>query len=250
MSDAIRVTTNAGEFGVRFNRYLQRSIAVARRTTQEVVEEQARGLVRNAFKYTPPMAGRTFAKGFRASKKAIRNSLRKALVIRNEATIARQLDRARRAARREQLEIVSRELEASPSALVQFIKEHQKPDKRYPDSAPKHFTTVAKRAQVEALLERTIGVTAAGWCKAATRLRVIFPDWVGRLQSKNSGTASLRVSGNIVAFRARNPNKHTDSATIQRALQQAYDIQAEAMRSRLVSGIAARAIRRSDVFSR
>jgi hypothetical protein len=250
MSDAIRVTTNAGEFGVRFNRYLQRSIAITRRTTQEVVEEQARGLVRNAFKYTPPMAGRTFAKGFRASKKAIKNSLRKALVIRNEATIARQLDRARRAARREQLEIVSRELEASPAALVQFIKEHQKPDKRYPDNAPKHFTTVAKRAQVEALLERTIGVTAAGWCKAATRLGVIFPDWVGRLQSKNPGTVNLRVSGNIVAFRTRNPNKHTDSATIQRALQQAYDIQAEAMRERLVSGIAARAIRRSDVFSR
>jgi len=250
MSDAIRVTTNAGEFGVRFNRYLQRSIAITRRTTQEVVEEQARGLVRNAFKYTPPMAGRTFAVGYRASKKAIKNSLRKALVIRNEATVARQLDRARRAARREQLEIVSRELDASPSALVQFIKQNQKPDKRYPDNAPKHFTTVAKRAQVEALLERTIGVTAAGWCKAATRLRVIFPEWIGRLQSKNPGTANLRVSGNIVAFRARNPNKHTDSATIQRALQQAYDIQAEAMRRRLVSGIAARAIRRSDVFSR
>ena len=250
MSDGIRVTTNAGEFGARFNRYLQRSIGVTRRTTQEVVEEQARGLVRNAFKYTPPMAGRTFAAGYRASKKAIRNSLRKALVIRNEATIARQLDRARRAARREQLEIVFRELQASPAALVQFIKEHQKPDKRYPDSAPKHFSTVVKRAQVEALLERTIGVTAAGWCKAATKLRVVFPDWVGRLQSKNSGTANLRVSGNIVAFRARNPNRHTDSATIQRALQQAYDIQAEAMRRRLISGISARAIRRSDVFSR
>jgi len=160
------------------------------------------------------------------------------------------LDRARRAARREQLEIVFRELQASPAALVQFIKEHQKPDKRYPDSAPKHFSTVVKRAQVEALLERTIGVTAAGWCKAATKLRVVFPDWVGRLQSKNSGTANLRVSGNIVAFRARNPNRHTDSATIQRALQQAYDIQAEAMRRRLISGISARAIRRSDVFSR
>lgn len=182
--------------------------------------------------------------------KAIRNSLRKALVIRNEATVARQLEKARTAARRAQVQEVTRELEASPAALVQFIKQHQKRDKRYPDDAPKHFTTVAKRAQVEALLERTIGVTAAGWCKAATALRVTFPDWVGRLQSKNTGTAALRVIGNIVAFRARNPNRHTDSATIQRALQQAYDIQAEAMRRRLISGISARAIRRSDVFSR
>ena len=250
MSDAIQITTNAGEFGARFDRYLQRSIAVTRRTTQEVVEEQARGLVRNAFKYTPPMAGRSFAKGLSASKKAIRNSLRKALVIRNETTIARQLDRARNAARRSQLEVVSREMEATPAALVQFIKEHQKPDKRYPDSAPKHFTTVAKRAQVEALLERTIGVTAAGWCRAASALRVTFPGWVGRLQSKNSGTAGMRTTGNLVEFKAVNPNRHTDSATIQRALQQAYDIQAEAMRRRLISGISARAIRRSDVFSR
>ena len=250
MSDAIRVTTNAGEFGVRFNRYLQRSIAVGRRTTQEIVEEQARGLVRNAFKYTPPMAGRSFAKGYSASKKAIRNSLRKALVIRNEATVARQLERARTAARRAQVQEIARELEASPTALVQFIKQHQRPDKHYPDRAPKHFTTVAKRTDVEKLLERTIGVTAAGWCRAASALRVTFPSWVGRLQSKNSGTAGLRTTGNLVEFKAVNPNRHTDSATIQRALQQAYDIQAEAMRRRLISGISARAIRRSDVFSR
>lgn len=250
MSDAIRITTNAGEFGRRFNRYLQRSIAVGRRTTQEIVEEQARGLVRNAFKYTPPMAGRSFAKGYSASKKQIRTSLRKALVIRNETTVARQLEKARTAARRAQVQEVARELEASPAALVQFIKQHQKRDKRYPDDAPKHFTTVAKRTDVEKLLERTIGVTAAGWCRAATALRVTYPGWVGRLQSKNTGTAALRTTGNLVEFTARNPNKHTDSATIQRALQQAYDIQAEAMRRRLISGISARAIRRSDVFSR
>jgi hypothetical protein len=250
MSDAIRVTSDAGYFAQRFNRYLQRSIQISRRSVEQVVREQAKGLIRNAFWYTPPMAGRSFAKGFSASKKAIRNTVRRALVIRNEQTIARALQTVQRPARRSELQNQAQALAASPQTLVQFIKRNQRPDKHYPDAAPKHLATVAKRAAVELLLQKTIGATAAGWCAAATLLGVNFPEWVGRWRSRNNGTVILRASGNTVQFKARNPNRHTDSATIQRALDAAYDRQAEAMRRRLVSAVAAGVIRREDVFGR
>lgn len=250
MSDAIRITTNAGYFADRFQRYLQRSIQISRRSVEQVVKTQAKGLVRNAFRYTPPMAGRTFAKGYSASKRAIRNTVRRALVMRNEAAVNRLLQNARRPARRFELERQANELQAGPATLVQFIKSNQRPDKHYPDSAPRHLSTVAKRAAVQVLLEKTIGATAAGWCAAATALGVTFPDWVGRWRSRNNGRVIFRAIGNVVEFKARNPNRHTDSATIQRALDSAYDRQAEAMRRSLVSAIAAGVLRREDVFGR
>ena len=246
----IRITTNAGFFAQRFQRYLQRSIQVSRRSVEAVVKEQAKGLVRNAFRYTPPMAGRSFAKGYSASKKAITGTVRRALVMRNEVSVHRALQTVRRNVRRVALQQLLEQLTVSPSSLVQFIKHNQKPDKHYPDGAPKHFSTVQKRKEVIALLEKTIGTTAAGWCAAATYLGVTFPDWIGRLRSKNSGNVSLQISGNVIQFKARNPNRHTDSATIQRALDGAYDRQAEAMRRRLISAIAAGVLRREDVFGR
>lgn len=250
MSDSIQITTNAGFFAQRFNRYLQRSIQISRVSVEAVVKRQAKGLIRNAFRYTPPMAGRTFAKGYSASKKAIRKTVRRALVMRNEQSTHRLLNTARRDARRVQLQEQLQEMAVQPSQLVQFIKRHQKPDKHYPDSAPKHFSTVAKRQAVDVLLEKTIGATAAGWCAAAASLGVTFPDWVGRWRSKNNGTITFRVSGNTVEFKAKNPNRHTDAATIQRALDSAYDRQAEAMRRSLISAISAGVIRREDVFGR
>jgi hypothetical protein len=249
-NDMIQITTNAGFFAQRFQRYLQRSIQISRRSVEAVVKEQAKGLIRNAFRYTPPMAGRSFAKGYSASKKAITNTVYRALVMRNEATVARSLQTVRRDTRRAALQQLAEQLAVEPSALVQFIKRNQKPDKHYPDRAPKHFSTIQKRKEVIALLEKTIGATAAGWCAAAAYLGVTFPDWVARWRSRNNGNVSLQISGNVIQFKARNPNRHTDSATIQRALDSAYDRQAEAMRRRLISAIAAGVLRREDVFGR
>ena len=208
----IRITTNAGFFAQRFQRYLQRSIQVSRRSVEAVVKEQAKGLVRNAFRYTPPMAGRSFAKGYSASKKAIIGTVRRALVMRNEVSVHRALQTVRRDARRVALQQLLEQLAVQPAALVQFIKRNQKRDKHYPDNAPKHFSTVEKRKEAIALLEKTIGATAAGWCTAATYLGVTFPDWIGRWRSKNNGSVSLQISGNVIQFKAHRLDNNSESA--------------------------------------
>ena len=246
----IRVTTNAGFFANRFARYLATQISISRLTAEQVVRREAKGLVRNAFRFTPPMAGRSFAKGFSASRKAIKATVGKALVMRNEVTVQRSLQTVRREARRVALQELAQELAVPPSTLVQFIKQNQKPDKRYPDGAPRHFSTVEKRKAVILLLEQTIGATAAGWCRAALALGITVPNWVSRWQSRNTGAVAFSVSGNVIEFKARNPNRHTDGANIQRALDSAYDRQAESIRRQLISAIARGVIQREDVFSR
>jgi hypothetical protein len=250
MMSSIRVTTNGGYFADRFARYLARQIQVSRLTVEQVVRREAKGVIKHAFKLTPPMAGRSFAKGFSASRKAIKSTVQRALVMRNEATVQRSLQTVRREARRAALQELAAELAVPPATLVQFIKQNQKPDKRYPDAAPRHFSTVEKRKAVIAMLERTIGATAAGWCRAALALGITVPDWITRWQGRNTGSVSFSMRGNVVEFKAKNPNRHTDSAHIQRALDSAYGRQAESIRRQLVQAIARGVLRREDVFGR
>jgi hypothetical protein len=246
----IRVTTNAGYFAERFARYMSRQIAVSRLTVEQVVRREAKGLLKNAFRFTPPMQGRSFAKGFSASRRAIKATVGKALEMRNQASVQRSLQTVRNEARKAALQDLAADLAVQPGALVQFIKRNQKPDKRYPQNGPRHFSTVEKRKAVVLLLEKTIGATAAGWARAALALGLTVPEWITRWKSRNVGSILFLIRGNIVEFKAVNPNKHTDARTIQAALDSAYDRQAQSIRSQLTSAIAARVIRREDVFGR
>jgi hypothetical protein len=251
MSDAIRVTTDFGSNEARFNRYLQRTIQISRLTSEQVVRREAGRLVKWAIAYTPPMANRSYAKGFSASKRAIRGSLKLALTARNAESIARGLERTRNQDRRTQYRLIQQQLEASPESVVQFIKRNQKPSKKYPTNGPKHFVTVETRKRVFALLEKTIGATAAGWVTAARALGVRgVPEWITRWSSRNNGSSQVVVSGNTVKFKARNPNRHSDSRRIQRFLDQAYFRAANNMRSQLTAAIANGVFTRQQIFGR
>ena len=248
MSDAITITTNANWLGRRFERYLRRSIQITTRSVEEVVVEQARGLVRNAFLHMPPMNVRTFFQGKKASQKAIRATVVKATAVKNEAVILRQLAARRTRVPREELEKMLEQVRLTPAALLAKIRSQQRRDKTYPDTAPKFFTTKTKRKSVQTILETTIGATAAGWCAAADRLGIIYPPWIGRWKGRNSGSVTLDVRGQVIEFKAVNPTRHQDSPTIQRALNAAFDAQANAMRNSLIQAIRRRVLRREDVF--
>lgn len=250
MSDAITVTTNAGFLARRFERYLQRSIQIGRRSVEIIVREQARGLVKHAFLYTPPMAGRSFFQGKKASQNAIAATIVKATVVKNLARVERQLSARRSNVPQEQLLQMQEQLKMTPSQMAQKIRSNRRPDKHYPDAGPKFYVTKQTRKQLRHIFEMTMGATAAGWCYAADKLGVIYPDWIGRWSSSNSGTATFQTTNTLVEFKAKNPNRHRDSRSIQRALDSAYDAQAGKMRNRLISAISAGVLRREDVFIR
>lgn len=250
MSSGIRVFTTGQRAAGDFGRYLDARIRTSRQTVEQVVKQQAKGLVKHAFKATPPMALRSFAQGFRASRRAIAGGLKKALTIRNEARVLDQIQRTRNVTRRTQLEEILAQLRVSPSTLLRQIQGNQRPDKKYPDSAPQYFATVATRRELQRLLEATIGVTAAGWVTAANMLGVPYPPWIGRWAGTNTGTSNLRSYQNLTVFRAKNNNRHSDSATIQRALNYAYRMQAQAMERNLNRAIEQNVVRSGDVFTR
>jgi hypothetical protein len=251
MSDAIRVTTDFESNQARFNRYLQRTIQISRLSVERVIYREAGRLVKWAIMYTPPMANRSYAKGYSASKKAIRGSLKLALTAKNAATVARVIQRTRNEDRRNNYRLIQQQLEASPESVVRFIKRNQKPSKKYPPDGPKHFVTVETRARVFALLEKTIGATAAGWVTAARALSVRgVPEWITRWSSKNNGSSQIVISGNTVEFKARNPNRHSDSRRIQRFIDGAYGKAARNMRAQLVSAISQGIFTREQIFGR
>lgn len=246
----ISITTNGGYFADRFARYLGRQLQITKLTVEQVIRREAKGVIKAAFKFTPPMAGRSFAKGYSASRKAIKRTVYRALIVKSEESVQRSLARVRSEARREVLTKTLEQLKVDPASLVRFIKHNQKPDKHYPDAAPRHYSTAAKRKQVIELLEKTIGATAAGWCRAALALGITVPDWVTRWQHRNAGSVFFEVKDKVVQFKAINPNKHTDSKSIQRVLDQAFDVQANNIRKQLNSAIAAKIFKREDIYGR
>jgi hypothetical protein len=249
MSDAIRITTDAGWMARRFERYLQRSIQISRVSVERVIRTQARGLLREAFRYTPPMAGRTFFEGKKASESAIRTTVQRATVLRNEGRIARSLNARTTRTPREELQRILEELRQPASALAEKIRSNRRADKNYPDSGPKFNATRQNAKAVQLIFMQTMGITAAGWCAAADALgSVSYPSWIGRWKSANAGQVAFTVTDNVVQFRAVNPNRHRDGATIQRALDNAYDRQASKMRESLISAISRGVLRRQDVF--
>lgn len=250
MSDTIRITTDAGWCAQRFQRYLARSIQVTTRSVEEVVKEQARGLVREAFLQTPPMNGRSFFQGKKASQSAIGVTLARATLIKNEARIVRALNARTSSTPREELERMLEQVRLGPNALAARIRANQRRNKTYPESSPKFYTTKGTRKSVRQIFEATMGITAAGWCHAARSLGVIFPEWIGRHSGKNSGSMTFTTQGSVITFKAVNPNRHHDSATIQRAINAAYDAQAGRMRNSLIRAIERGILTRQDVFGR
>jgi len=248
MSNGIIITTNAGFFARRFERYLARSIQISRRSAEVVVREQARGLIRQAFIYTPPMAGRSFFQGKKASQRAIQATISRATIIKSQTKVERSLASQTSSTPREVLLEMLEDLKLSPAALADKIRANQRPDKHYPDSAQKFYASRQSVKSVQQIFERTMGVTAAGWCTAATALGVVFPDWIGRWAGKNNGTVVFQSSETMIMFKAVNRNRHMDGATIQRALDYAYDKQANKMRNSLIKAIARGVLRREDVF--
>lgn len=248
MSNPITVTTNAGWMARRFERYLQRSIQISRVSVERVIRTQARGLIKEAFAYTPPMAGRSFFQGKKASERAIAATVKRATILKSEARIVRSLNARRTRVPREELLQILEELRMTPSALAQKIRSNRKPDKHYPDNGPKFYATKENAKAVQLIFQQTMGITAAGWCAAADALGIVYADWIGRWKSSNAGRVTFQVTDTLVEFKAVNPNRHRDGATIQRALDNAYDRQATKMRDSLISAISEGVLRREDVF--
>jgi hypothetical protein len=212
----------------RFQRWLGNVLKTSKRQASVVAQEQFRGVLKEAFRLTPPMADSSFANGFSRSRKQIRKDTATAFVAVSE-------DRGVAALKRKGLQLPS----GGVSAALRWYKAHQAKNKRvYVDQ--KRLILRGDLAKLREILVRDIGITAAGWVKAAQEMNVkpMPPEWVTKHTGKNPGRFTFRASTNELAIIAHNTSRHSSSAYIQKLLDRAFDRQADKMRRRVISALA------------
>jgi hypothetical protein len=211
----------------RFQRWLRNVLRTSKREVSVVVQEQFRGVIKEAFRLTPPMADTTFAKGFSAAKKSIKRDTTKAFYAVSEGKGVLAL-------KRKGLSLPS----GGVSAALSWYKSHQTPSKR-PKVEQKRFILKSELEHLRNRLIQDIGITAAGWVKAATELNVkpAAPDWVQRHTGRNPGQYTFNVSNNQLAIMAKNTAKHSASSYIQTLLDRAFFKQTTKMRLRIINAL-------------
>jgi len=207
----------------RFQRWLENVLRTSKRTVSVVAQEQFRGVIKNAFLLTPPMAETSFAKGFSAGKRAIRKDTGMAFRSISERTNLAKL-----------------KVKPLPfNEAKKWYHSLQKPNRRIEAPPKKRPLLKSDLAKLREQLMEKMGVTAAGWCTAADQLGVRYPSWIGRHKAQNSGTYEFTVTDSKMNIGARNPSRHTASSYIQFLLNAAFRKQSEAMRRRVMSALKA-----------
>lgn len=205
----------------RFQRWLGNVLRTSKRTVSVVAQEQFKGVIKNAFLLTPPMAETSFAKGFSAGKRAIRKDTGMAFRAISERTNLTKL-----------------KVKPMPyNEAKKWYQSLQKPNRRIEAPPKKRPILKANLLRLREQLMQMMGVTAAGWCVAADQLGVKYPAWIGRHKSQNSGSYEFVVTESKMKIAARNPSRHSASSYIQFILSNAFRKQAEAMRRRVMSAL-------------
>jgi hypothetical protein len=197
---------------------LQRAIKDLRpqvqKTRAELVEQAAKGFVKNVVAITPPASkGVSGSKAKQQGDQAIKSDLARIMVA-----AARKKDRD------------TRQAAASPEELYRRFRD--KRTGRINPKSIKHPYRVPK-AELLALQRRLlkeVGWLAAGWNEAAHKLGVRLPAWVGR---HGTGKGSVVITRSGAVFRITVANEVSFVGNVKgftRRVQSAINLQANAMR--------------------
>jgi hypothetical protein len=213
----------------RFQRWLSNVLKTSKRAASVVAQEQFRGVIKEAFRLTPPMADSSFANGFSRSRKQIKKDTSTAFISVSE-------DRGVAALKRRGILLPS----GGVSAALRWYKAHQAKNKRV-YVGQKRLILRNELERLRQMLIQNIGITAAGWVKAAQELSVrpAAPAWISKHTGKNPGQFKFNASTNELFILALNTSKHSASSYIQKLLDRAFEKQAQKMRRRVISALAA-----------
>jgi len=196
----------------RFQRWLGNVLRTSKREVSVVCQQNFKFVIRDCFKLTPPMANSSFANGFSRAKKAIKGDTTQAFVALTDKGVAAMKKRG--------IMLPS----GGVSAALKWYKAQQAPNKRVHLNDKKRLILKTQLEELRERLRQDIGITAAGWVKAATELNVkpAPPDWVTRHTGKNPGSYKFSASTNTLEIVARNTSNHSSSTYIQSILDRAF----------------------------
>ena len=184
------------------------------KTKSELVEQAAKGFVKNVVAITPPASkGVSGSKAKQQGEQAIKSDLARIMVA-----TARKKDRDARAA------------VASPEELHRRFR-----DKRTGRVNPGGLKSPYRVSKSELLalqrrLLKEVGWLSAGWNEGALKLGVRLPAWVSR---HGSGRGSVSIINSGATFRITIANEVGFVGSVKgfsRRVQSAIDLQANAMR--------------------
>lgn len=196
----------------RFKQWLGNVLRTCKREVSVVAQENFKYVIRDCFSLTPPMAGTSYAKGFSASKRAIKKDTGKAFRALTEKGLAQLAKRNQKLP------------SGGMSAALKWYRSQLDANKKVHLSGDKRLISKMQLEQLRQHLMNNIGITAAGWVKAARELNVrpAPPDWVTKHTGKNPGSYKFRTSGNSLSIVARNTSKHNRSDYIQSTIYRAF----------------------------
>jgi hypothetical protein len=213
-----------------FKKAIDREFRFQRKSGEEIIKTQYRGVVRNVFKYTPPMSSKdpTFIAGRHAGQRAIQRDLKKMFRI-----IPDEVKKFFKTKKGLQFVLNVYGPNATPANLnagVQFYlklhKSNRGKNKRIVGK-PKFPAFEATVNGVYKELLKYQGWVPSGWMAAARDARVAVPQWIA---GKNAPGKVNKVT-TMTEFKITMVNqiKHEDENRIQGNLMYAIKEQAENM---------------------
>ena len=196
----------------RFQRWLGNVLRTSKREVSVVCQQNFKFVIRDCFGLTPPMANSGFANGYSRAKKAIKKDTGKAFRALTEKGLAQLAKRNQKLP------------SGGMSAALKWYRSQLDANTKVHLSGDKRLISKMQLEQLRQHLISNIGITAAGWVKAARELNVrpAPPDWVTKHTGKNPGSYKFRTSGNSLSIVARNTSKHNRSDYIQSTIYRAF----------------------------
>lgn len=197
---------------------LQRAIKDLRpqvqKTNAELVEQAAKGFVKNVVAITPPASkGVTGSKAKQQGEQAIKSDLARIMVA-----VARKRERDTRSAA------------ATPEQLYRRFRD-KRTGRINPGSLKRPYRIPkSELLALQRRLLKEVGWLAAGWNEAARKLGVRLPAWVSR---HGTGKGSAVITRNGSVFRITVANEVSFVGNVKgfaRRVQGAINLQANAMR--------------------
>ena len=200
-----------------FNAALVKMLSQSKRSSKAVIEEQAKGVIKNVIRITPPAQSTKESLGTakKYGKLKIAADINKVLVgvpvKQADATSIDEIKTEHRNARKggQINQEKSRKLRVPKTMLNEYIRKQQK----------------------------KAGRLAAGWAAAAQRFGVPLPAWIAS-HTTPSGVKVIASSSKF-GMRASNRSPYaTKIRTLERQVRHAVHVQAGAMRKRIASFVA------------
>ena len=212
----------------RFQRWLGNVLRTSKREVSVVCQQNFKFVIRDCFRLTPPMAYSGFANGYSRAKKAIKGDTAQAFTALTEKGVAAMKKRG--------VQMPS----GGVSAALKWYKQQQAPNKRVHLNDKKRLILKPQLEELRLRLQQDIGITAAGWVKAARELNVKpnAPEWVTRHTGKNPGYYKFNASVNTLEIVARNTSKHSSSDYIQGVLDRAFRRRTNNIQKNIRAGLA------------